>query len=382
MANIDLSNYSNYTKTEEKEKTSSGLSSILNKDIAFLSKKFDSKRKEWFYAELSILLSSGIDTKASLELISDEANKGREKEMLTQLRNKVVAGKNMSEVLKSFPEFSSYEYHSIEIGEETGKLDEVLKELALFYANQVKLKRQITGTLSYPIAIIVIAIGSVVFMLTSVVPMFKDIFSRMGGELPEITKFMLRLSGCMTNYFFYFVIVIIGISVLLYNQRKKIWFREYTSSIVLRIPAIGPMITKIYLSRFCMSMKLLLGAKTKLIDALELVEKMIAFYPIEIALKQVREDVMKGKSLHESLSQFPIFSKRMLSLIKVSEEVNQPEKIFEKLGQQLSDEVDHQNAVLSKLIEPIFIVVLGLIVGFILVAMYLPMFKLSTTIGS
>ena len=148
------------------------------------------------------------------------------------------------------------------------------------------------------------------------------------------------------------------------------------------MPVIGPMITKIYLARFCQSMKLLLGAKTKLIDALELIEKMIAFYPIEVALKQVRKEVMKGKSLNEGLSGFKIFNKRMLSLIKVSEEVNQPEKIFEKLSQQLSDEVDHQNALLSKLIEPIFIVVLGVIVGFILVAMYLPMFKLSTTIGA
>ncbi|HEY1038144.1 MAG TPA: type II secretion system F family protein, partial [Bacteroidia bacterium] len=328
------------------------------------------------------LMSSGIDTKACLELIAEDAKKGKEKTILTQLRDKVVAGKNISEVLKEIPEFSSYEYHSIEIGEETGKLDEVLKELALFYANQVKLRRQITGTLSYPIAIIVIAFGSVTFMLTSVVPMFKDIFARMGGELPGITQFMLRVSGFMTNYFFYFLLFVIGICVLVYSQRKKIWFRKYSSSLALRIPVIGPMITKIYLARFCQSMKLLMGAKTKLIDALELIEKMIAFYPIEVALKQVREDVMKGKSLNEGLSNFKIFNKRMLSLIKVSEEVNQPEKIFEKLAQQLTDEVDHQNAVLSKLIEPIFIVVLGVIVGFILIAMYLPMFKLSTTIGS
>lgn len=382
MAKIDLSKYNTTVSKSTEEKSGTGVSSILNKEISFLSKKFDAKRKEWFYSELSILLSSGIDTKACLELVAEEAKKGREKIILNQLRDQVVAGKNISEVLKTFPEFSSYEYHSVEIGEETGRLDDVLKELALFYANQVKLRRQITGTLSYPIAIIVIAFGSVTFMLTSVVPMFKDIFARMGGELPEITKFMLRISGFMTHYFFYFILFVGGITALVYSQRKKTWFRKFSSSLVLRIPVLGPMITKIYLARFCQSMKLLLGAKTKLIDALELIEKMIAFYPIEVALKQVREDVMKGKSLNEGLSEFKIFNKRMLALIRVSEEVNQPEKIFEKLAQQLSDEVDHQNAVLSKLIEPIFIVVLGTIVGFILIAMYLPMFKLSTTIGT
>jgi type IV pilus assembly protein PilC len=381
VSKIDLAKYKDYATGETAGEEKGGIASILNKEITLFGKRFDAKRKEWFYSELSILLSSGIDTKASLELIAEEAKKGKEKEILTKLKDQVIAGKNISEVLKTFPEFSSYEYHSVEIGEETGRLDEVLKELALFYTNQVKLKRQITSTLSYPIAIIVIAFGSVSFMLTSVVPMFRDIFARMGGELPGITKFMLRLSDFISGYFLLFLLVVGGITFFIYSQRKKDWFRKYSSALVLRLPLIGPMISKIYLARFCQSMKLLLGSKTKLIDALELIERMIAFYPLEVALRQVREDVFQGKTLNESLSGFKIFNKRMISLIKVSEEVNQPEKIFEKLAQQMSEEVDHQNAVISKLIEPIFIVVLGSIVGFILIAMYLPMFKLSTTIG-
>jgi type IV pilus assembly protein PilC len=381
VSKIDLSKYQTYTTEASDNAEKKGIGSLLNKEITLFGKRFDSKRKEWFYSELSILLSSGIDTKASLELIAEEAKKGKEREMLTRLKDQVIAGKNISEVLRTFPEFSSYEYHSVEIGEETGRLDDVLKELALFYANQVKLRRQITSTLSYPIAIILIAFGSVSFMLTSVVPMFKDIFARMGGELPGITQFMLRISDFLSSYILVFLLGCGGIGIFIYSQRKNDWFRKLSSSIALRIPLIGPMISKIYLARFCQSMKLLLGSKTKLIDALELIEKMIAFYPLEVALKQVREDVFQGKTLNESLSNYKIFNKRMISLIKVSEEVNQPEKIFEKLAQQMSDEVDHQNAVISKLIEPIFIVLLGGIVGFILIAMYLPMFKLSTTIG-
>lgn len=363
------------------EKGSFNVMSLLNKDISFLSKKFDNKRKEWFYSELSILLSAGVDTKGALELIADEARKGREKKICDTLLIEVINGKNISEVLRNFSEFSSYEYHSIEIGEETGQLNEVLQELAVFYEGQVKLKRQIVSTLSYPMVVILIAFGTVYFMLTTVVPMFRDIFKRVGGDLPESTKLMIALSDKFSSYAGIALLLIAAIGIGLYMQRKQIWYRSFFSRLVLKIPVLGGLVSKIFLTRFCHSMKLLLRSKTKLIDAIELVEKMIDFYPIEIALKEVREDILKGSSLYDSLSKHPIFSKRMVSLIKVAEEVNQSDLIFEKLAVQLSDEVDHQNAVIGKLIEPIFIIVLGLMIGFILVSMYLPLFQLSTSVG-
>ena len=385
MTKIDIKNIQavrNQNASKDKESGKGfAFGNLLNKDIAFLSKKFDSKRKEWFYSELSILLSAGVDTKAALELIAEEAKKGREKTILDTLRDEVINGKNISDVLRNFSEFSSYEYHSIEIGEETGQLNEVLTELSLFYANQVKLKRQIVSTLSYPLVVILIAFGTVYFMLTTVVPMFKDIFKRVGGDLPESTKLMIALSNKFTSYAGIAILIIAGIGITLYMQRKQEWYRNLFSRLILKVPVLGQLVAKIYLTRFCHSMKLLLRSRTKLIDAIELVEKMIDFYPIEIALKQVREDIFKGSSLYESLLKHPIFNKRMVSLIKVAEEVNQSDLIFEKLAKQFSDEVDHQNAIIGKLIEPIFIIVLGLMIGFILISMYLPLFQLSTSVS-
>ncbi|HWY38549.1 MAG TPA: type II secretion system F family protein [Bacteroidia bacterium] len=384
MNKIDLKNIAvsrSQTGTGRDVKEPATITKLLNREISFLGKKFDNKRKEWFYSELSILLSAGVDTKAALELIVEEARKGREKIIFETLLSEVINGKNVSQVLRNFPEFSSYEYHSIEIGEETGQLTEVLQELALFYEGQVKLKRQIVSTLSYPMVVVLIAFGTVYFMLTTVVPMFKDIFKRVGGDLPESTKLMIALSNKFTSYAGFAILIIAGISFTLYMQRKQTWYRNFFSRLILKTPVLGGLVAKIYLTRFCHSMKLLLRSKTKLIDAIELVEKMIDFYPIEIALKQVREDILKGNSLYESLSSHTIFSRRMVSLIKVAEEVNQSDLIFEKLAIQLSDEVDHQNAVIGKLIEPIFIIVLGLMIGFILVSMYLPLFQLSTSVG-
>lgn len=358
------------------------LTALLSKDISLFGSKFDNKRKEWFYSELAILLSAGVDTRAALEMIAEEARKGREKLICETLLAEVISGKSISQVMQQFKEFSSYEFHSVEIGEETGQLHEVLSELSLFYAGQVKLKRQIINTLSYPLVVLFIAFGTVYFMLTTVVPMFRDIFKRVGGDLPASTQFMIALSEKFSRYAGIFILAVTALVIILYLQRRKTWYRSFFSKLVLKTPLLGNLIAKIYLTRFCHSMKLLLRSKTKLIDAIGLVEKMIDFYPVEVALREVREDILKGNSLYESLRKHPIFSKRMVSLIKVAEEVNQSHMIFEKLARQLSDEVDHQNAIVGKLIEPVFIIGLGLIIGFILVSMYLPLFQLSTSVGA
>ncbi|MGZ3919074.1 MAG: type II secretion system F family protein [Bacteroidia bacterium] len=361
-------------------KTVFSMEKLMTTDIKFLEKKFNSARKEWLYSELSILLDAGVDTKAALELIAEDAKTGKEKKILGQLLKEVINGKNISDVMREFPEFSSYEYHSIEIGEETGQLSEVLKELSAFYAGQVKLKRQIVSVLSYPAIVLFVAFGIVYFMLTTIVPMFKDMFKQVGAELPESTKLIMSLSDKFSRYGLLMIALIAGVFIAFYMQRKKIWFRNFFSLVVLRIPVLGELVLKIYLTRFCQSMKLLLRSKTRLIDAIDLVQKMIDFYPMEIALIQVKEDILKGRALHDSLAAHKIFQGRMVSLIKVAEEVNQSDLIFEKLAKQFSDEVDHKNAIIGKLIEPIFIVVLGFIVGFILISMYLPMFDLNSNI--
>ncbi|MEM9023679.1 MAG: type II secretion system F family protein, partial [Bacteroidota bacterium] len=129
------------------------------------------------------------------------------------------------------------------------------------------------------------------------------------------------------------------------------------------------------------SMHLLTASQTPLVEALNLVEKMISFYPMEAALPHIRNGILQGEALHASLARFPVFNKRMVSLIKVAEEVNQLDMIFEKLSHQYSDEVEHQTGMIGSVIEPIMIIFIAVFVGFILIAMYLPLFELSTTIG-
>lgn len=385
MSSLDLSRYQPkpgkkpVAPPEEGSSLSEKLSDTLSKDIAFFDKKFGQTQKEAFYSELGLLLSSGIDIKTALEIIEDQMKVKKHREIIVQIKDDIISGNAVWEAIHKHPKtFSVYEYQSIRIGEESGKLPEVLMELGKFYTSAIKLRRQVISTLTYPVVVLVMSVLIVQFMLSFVVPMFSDIFKHTGADLPATTQLLIKVSA-KSGLIFYSLLFLVIAGILFHKtQQHKTWFRKYSAAIFLKIPVINDLIRKIYLARFCQSMKLLLGSKVLLIDALDLVKNMIGYYPIEFALDSVRKDVYAGKQLHESLSEHSIFPKKLVSLIKVSEEVNAPELIFDKLNQQYSEEIEHQQAVIGKVVEPLFLVILGGLVGFILVAMYTPLFKMSS----
>ncbi len=383
MAGIDLSKYSEkqFVKSNRIKTTDTNrLNEILNKEINLFEKKFGPKEKEGFYSELGLLLSTGVDIKTAFEIIEEDVPIKKHKLLLEQIKNDIISGKSIFEAFETHTSvFGKYETQSIKIGEESGKLSDVLKELGLFYASSIKLKRQIIGVLTYPLVVISMAILIVYFMLSFVVPIFSDIFTQTGHQLPAITQFLIKLSHHSSTIFYTLFCLIIVFFIIYKTQNKKDWYRKITSNFLLRIPVINKLIQKIYLARFCQSMKLLAGAKVMVNEALDLVKNMIEYYPMEKALETIKVEVVKeGKLLNESLAKHTIFPKKLVALIKLSEEVNAPEIIFEKLHTQYSAEIEHQQAVIGKLIEPIFIILLGVFVGFILVAMYLPMFEMSS----
>lgn len=385
MSSLDLSRYQPkpgkkpVAPPEEGSSLSEKLSDTLSKDIAFFDKKFGQTQKEAFYSELGLLLSSGIDIKTALEIIEDQMKVKKHREIIVQIKDDIISGNAVWEAIHKHPKtFSVYEYQSIRIGEESGKLPEVLMELGKFYTSAIKLRRQVISTLTYPVVVLVMSVLIVQFMLSFVVPMFSDIFKHTGADLPATTQLLIKVSAKSGLIFYSLLFLVIAGMLFHKTQQHKTWFRKYSAAIFLKIPVINELIRKIYLARFCQSMKLLLGSKVLLIDALDLVKNMIGYYPIEFALDSVRKDVYAGKQLHESLSEHSIFPKKLVSLIKVSEEVNAPELIFDKLNQQYSEEIEHQQAVIGKVVEPLFLVILGGLVGFILVAMYTPLFKMSS----
>ncbi|WCT13653.1 type II secretion system F family protein [Mucilaginibacter jinjuensis] len=379
MPSIDLRRYERkeIPKQKAKESGGSGIIELLNRDITFGKNELSDKKKESFYLELGSLLQAGINLKSSLELITADQTKQQDKQLLTNIQKAVLNGDALSVALKASTRFSLYETFSLQIGEETGKIIEVLNDLAKYYQTKIKQRRKIISALTYPCIVLATSVGAVTFMLKFIVPMFSEIFHRFGGQLPWITQKIVGLSNALENNFYQGLVCILIIIGVVFKIRDRPQFRKIVSSVVLKLPVVGNLVQKTYLARFCNSMRLLINAKLPLLKAIALIRQMINYYPIESALQIVEDDIMKGMPLHQSLQRFTIFPPKMIQLIKVGEETNQLDYFFARISEQYIEEVEYKTSTLSSAMEPLIILFLGFVVGIILLSMYLPLFQMS-----
>ncbi len=354
---------------------------FLNKEISLFGNSFSNKAKEQFYSELSVLLNSGINLKCALDLISEMQKKQKDKTLIDDISDQIVAGSSLSEALQKNKNFTPYEYHAVKIGEQTGQLNKITNDLREFFNRKTELKRQLISSLSYPLIVLITACGVVFFMLRYVVPMFVDIFKQNRVELPWLTEVIVKLSGLVVNNGWIVIISIVLMIILFKIVSKKNWYYRFIGSVQIRIPILGTYIKKIYLIQFTQAMALLTNARIPVVSGIALVRDMIRFYPLEKTLVFVEKDIIQGKKLYESFAEHSFYDKKLIALLKVAEETNQTEYIFQKLYDQYSLEIKYQGQIISNVLNFLLTLFVGLIVGIILVAMYLPMFKLSSVIG-
>lgn len=366
--------------TTKKETPSFDIENILKKEIS-LGNGFSNKKKESFYTELSVLLNAGLTLKDALVLVSEEQKKAKDQQLFKAIIQDLIDGKNLSDAIKEQQVFSEYEYHAIRIGEQTGTLEKVTKELGDFYKRKNAQRSTIISALSYPIVVLFTALLAILFMLQFVVPMFAAIFKQNKVALPWITKKIMAASNIFQEYWGSLLFLVILIIITKKLVKNKNWYQKHTSLILLKTPLVGEFIRKVKIAQFTQAITLLTGAKVPLLNGIQLTKKMIGYYPLERALEKVENDILQGKSLYESMGTCKIFDRKMVSLIKVADETNQNETIFKRLTAQYTQEIEYQSKMISATIEPFIILILGAIVGLILVAMYLPMFKLSTVIS-
>jgi type IV pilus assembly protein PilC len=372
---LDLKNFQNNNKQKQ-------IKSAKDFDLNFnFSKKFNDKKKEIFYRELGMLLKSGVDFKKALEIIKNQTTNAFDTSIIVSIKNKVIEGRSIHESMKETNQFSSYEYYSIQIGEETRKLEDVLQELHKYFVRKIQMRRQIISVLTYPTLVLLVTFLVLYFMLSKVVPMFSSVFKQFGSELPKSTQVIIKLSnnsGLIFGTFFFIVIVLVVLHQTFKNNNS---YRGTLTKITLKIPFFGKLIQKIYLSRFCQAMNLLITSRTTLLNSLTLTSKMINFQPIETAIEQIKTDITKGSTLYESLRKHQVFETKLVSMIEVAEQINQLDTMFEKLTEQYNEEINHQTKMIGVILEPMIIIIIGVIVGVIMISMYAPMFDLSKIIN-
>lgn len=370
---------STFSKRKSKGDTSS-IDSILKKEIHLFGSNFNAKKKEQFYTELSVLLTSGIRLKDALYLISESQKKKDDVLFFQKIGDRIVAGDDFSKVLKEQKEFTVYEEHSVRIGEQSGSLEKVSNSLADFYTRKNEQRRNIVSALTYPVIVLGTALLAVIFMLQFVVPMFKDTFRQNNVELPAVTKGVIGFSEWIGAYGWIIVVVFVAFLVFQKYLSKQLWYRTKRDLLLLKLPVFGSFIRVSNIARFTQAVSLLVNAKVSIPQSIKLAKEMIAFVPLENALSEVEQDILRGKNLSDSLKKHTFFDAKMIALIRVAEQTNKTEFVFQRLNEQYNQEVLRQSKLFSTLLEPIIILIVGIIVAVILIAMYLPMFELGNVL--
>jgi type IV pilus assembly protein PilC len=349
------------------------------RDIAWPGKGLNEVRKERLFRELHLLLNAGVDPRSVLELLLKAQKEAGVRKVLAEVRDAVMRGEVLSHALERTAAFSEYEVQSIRIGEESGRLAPVCLQVAEHHADRIKLQRTVRQAFAYPLFVLCITLGVVFFMMNVVVPMFAQVFARSGAELPALTRHVLTASTIVREGWPLMGLGVVGFVGVAFLLKERAVWRRWSEKVGMRLPVLGELRRKALLARFCRSMAFLLQSGSPLDRALELSERMSTSPRLRHALQDIRAKVVRGSALHEAMSAHAIFDPELIAMLGVAEEVKQLDTMFQRLGERYMADVQHRTSMLGSVLEPATILLISVLVGTVLVAMYLPMFKLSTT---
>jgi type IV pilus assembly protein PilC len=342
-----------------------------------------SKRVALFTRQFSVMLDAGLPLVQCLEILGDQEEHRTFREIIQKVRSDVEQGASLADSMKKHPKaFDDLYVNMIAAGEAGGILDIILQRLSVYIEKNVKLKSQVKSALIYPVAVISIAVLVVWIILWKVIPVFAQLFAGLGGEMPLPTRIVVGASNFLARYTVFVVpAMILGGIAFGRAYRTQPKFTRIVDSATLKIPVIGMLLRKIAIARFCRTLSTLTASGVPILDGLEITAKTSGNTIIEDAIMAVRKAVEEGKTLAEPLGQTKVFPSMVVQMIGVGEQTGALDQMLSKIADFYEDEVDTAVSGLMKLIEPLLIAVLGGIIGFIVAAMYLPMYAILEKIG-
>ncbi len=334
------------------------------KDIAIMSR------------QLATMISAGLSLLRSLTILSEQTENPTLARTLQNVRTDVESGRSLSQSLGKHPKaFPPLMVNMVRAGEVGGFLDGVLESIAANFESEVKLRSKVKSAMTYPTVVFAIAILAVVGMLLFIVPVFQKMFENLGGELPFLTQILVGMSTGLKVGIVPFVILG-GFGVYLWNANKrKKGFRQRVEPFYLKIPVFGTLTQKVALSRFTRNLGAMLRAGVPILQSLEIVGEASGNIVIENAANDVRESVRSGNSLARPLAQHKVFPPMVVQMMTVGEDTGALDTMLDKIADFYDQEVESTTEALTSLIEPIMIAVLGGIVGFMVIALYMPIFS-------
>lgn len=333
--------------------------------------------------QLSTLIDAGLPLLRSVNVLIAQLKPCKLRDILREIASDVQSGSTFAEALAKHPkQFDRLYVNMVRAGEVGGLLETVLQRLAIFMERREALKRRVKGALIYPIAVILIAGGIVSFLLLKVVPVFADIFTEFGGDLPAPTKVLIAAGDFMIYKWWILLTAlcwtIIGLKLAMRSKQIKRVFDR----IILKVPLIGDLVTKVAVARFARTLGTLITSGVPILQALKITRETIGNEVIQNAVDTVHESVKEGDTIAAPLDKSKVFPPMVVNMIDVGEETGSLDAMLVKVADIYDAEVENAVDAMLSLLEPLIIIVLGGIIGFIVVALYLPIFTLGDQINN
>ena len=338
-----------------------------------------------FTRQLATMIDAGLPLVQCLDILASQTPNKIFARILGQIKSSVEQGATFSDSLRKHPKvFDELYVNLVAAGEVGGILDTILNRLAVYIEKAVKLRAQVRSAMFYPVAILIVAIGVIAVMLVKVIPTFENMYKDMGGgaKLPAPTRFVISLSNGFINKWYIYAGSVVGFIVGLVLMRRSERGREIFDRIMLHLPVLGSVLRKIVVARFTRTLGTLLSSGVPILDALDICARTAGNKVVQAGILKARDKISEGHDMAGPLAESRVFPSMVVQMIGVGEQTGAMDQMLQKIADFYEDEVDSAVTAMTSLIEPIMMAFLGVVVGGLIIAMYLPIFNLASNIGS
>jgi type IV pilus assembly protein PilC len=351
--------------------------------LPFLKQRIRTRDLVIFTRQFATMIDAGLPLVQCLGILGDQQPNKTFQTITRAVKADVEQGSTFADALRKHPKpFDDLYVNLVQAGEIGGILDTILNRLAVYLEKADALAKKVKGAMVYPTTVLVVAIGVVVLMLTKVIPTFEKMFADFGGELPGPTAFVVKLSHFMQHWIGLVIGVLIAAVIAFgMGRRRSLKFRRSTDALALKLPIFGSLLRKVAVARFTRTLGTMIASGVPILDGLEIVARTAGNMIIEEALRKVRAAISEGKTIAEPLAESDVFPGMVTQMIAVGEETGAMETMLAKIADFYDEEVDAAVNALTAMLEPLMMVFLGGTVGGLLIAMYLPIFKIADSIN-
>jgi type IV pilus assembly protein PilC len=351
-------------------------------NISFLAPKVKESDIIIFARQFSTMIDAGLPLLQCLDILCSQQENPTFKKQLKHIKESVESGETFADALKKYPKtFNELFINMISAGEAGGILDVILQRLSAYAEKMAKLKKQVKGAMTYPAITLAVAVIVVGVILVFVIPVFEKMFSDMGSALPIPTQMVVTLSNFVVGHIIWIILGVIGAVFLFRQTYKSKKGRIFLDDLFLRLPVIGLLIRKVAVAKFTRTTATMMSSGVSILEALDIVGKTAGNKIIEFAISDVKVGISEGRSMADPLLESGVFPSMVCSMIAVGESTGALDVMMTKIADFYDDEVDQAVKNLTDMIEPFMLVFLGVVVGGLVIAMYLPIFSMAAAVG-